>query len=77
MWNQNSSDESSGTEERETQEEEVVEERIPMEISPGLKRLLEHDCTLINKHNKVYILAYIKVGFLKKCTSTTWPSRVL
>ncbi|KAJ1527669.1 hypothetical protein ONE63_007629 [Megalurothrips usitatus] len=72
-WGQNSSDESSEAEEREAREEEVVEERIPMEISSGLKRLLEHDSTLINKHNKLLNLpaepniVTILEGFVKHC----------
>lgn len=86
-WGNRSSDESSEGEEREDHDEEVVEERIPMEISLGLKRLLEHDCTLINKHNKLLKLpaepniVTILEGFVKHyavnqlCnSSTTAPS---
>lgn len=54
-WDENSSDESS---EADGQDEEMVEERIPMEVPTGLRRLLEHDCTLINKQNKVYFLLF-------------------
>lgn len=48
----NISDDSEG-DERDHQEEEVVQERLPIEVTEGLKQLLEYDCNLIKKHNKV------------------------
>ncbi|KAK3912091.1 Male-specific lethal 3-like protein [Frankliniella fusca] len=85
-WGNHSSGESSDGGERE-EEEELVEERIPMEISSGLKRLLEHDSTLINKSNKLLQLpaepniVTILEGFVKHCavnqlcnSSTTAPT---
>lgn len=72
-WGENSSDESSEAEGQDHHDEDVVEERIPMEVSTGLKRLLEHDCTLINQQNKVLKLpaepnvVTILEGFVKHC----------
>ncbi|XP_034249019.1 protein male-specific lethal-3 [Thrips palmi] len=72
-WDENSSDESSEAEGQEHHDEEMVEERIPMEVPTGLRRLLEHDCSLINDLNKVLQLpaepnvVTILEGFVKHC----------